>query len=315
MSYRGAVMTCRVCKKRASIHLRQHKLIFCGEHFMEWILAQTTRFIKKFKMFAPSAHLLAAVSGGKDSLSLWDVLWRLGYSVDGVYIHLGISGETNYSDLSEDMARHFASERGLKLHVISLAQTYGESIPQMAARTHRGHMRPCSVCGLVKRYLMNRFALDNGYDALVTGHNLDDEVGVLYGNMLNWQMDLLRRQYPLLQETQGFVRKAKPFCRFYERETAAYAVLRGIEFVEEECPFAEGSTLLEYKETLNRIEAQHPGMKLNYYSGFLNARAEMFGIHGAEREQSGELHLCPICGQPTGAEGICAFCKLTRKQP
>jgi uncharacterized protein (TIGR00269 family) len=313
MTFRNPAMKCRACEQRASIHMPQHKLIFCREHFLEWMLAQTARFIKKYQMFPPGARLLAAVSGGKDSLSLWDALWRLGCAVDGLYLHLGIGGEAGYSDASEQAARRFAGERGLALYVIPVQQAYGESVPQMAARTHRGRLRPCSVCGLVKRYLMNRYALEHGYDALVTGHNLDDEVGVLYGNVLAWQMDLLRRQAPVLQGGEGFVRKAKPFCRFYERETAAYALLRGIDYIEDECPFAEGSTLLENKEALNRLESLHPGMKLHFYSGFLNARAQMFGSSGtglAEGEESGGMKRCPTCGQPTQAAGKCAWCKL-----
>ncbi len=313
MTYRGAVMKCHACGARASIHLRQHRLVLCREHFLEWILVQTARFIKKYRMFPPDARLLAAVSGGKDSLSLWDALWRLGYRVDGLYIHLGIEAGIGYSDASEAAARRFAEERGLALHVINLEGSYGESIPQMAARTQRGKLRPCAVCGLVKRYLMNRYALEHGYEALVTGHNLDDEVGVLYNNMLNWQMDLLRRQYPVLEGGEGFVRKAKPFCRFYERETAAYAILRGIDYIEEECPFSEGSTLLECKAVLNRMEADHPGMKLNYYVGFLRARAQMFGAAEETTREGAEgvpMRRCPSCGQPTQAAGLCGFCKL-----
>ena len=43
-------------------------------------------------MFTKEDRILVAVSGGKDSLALWDVLRRQGYQADGLYIDLGIDG-------------------------------------------------------------------------------------------------------------------------------------------------------------------------------------------------------------------------------
>ena len=71
---------------------------------------------------------------------------------------------------------------------------------------------------------MNQIAHDKGYHVLATGHNLDDEAATLFGNTLNWTVDLLKRQSPLLPAMPGFARKVKPFCRIYERESAAYAL-------------------------------------------------------------------------------------------
>ena len=47
----------------------------------------------------------------------------------------------------------------------------------------------------------------------------------------------------------------KPLVRLGERETAAWCVLRGIDYIVEECPMADGNKHLGYKEALNAIEA------------------------------------------------------------
>lgn len=302
-------MKCRKCDERAAIRMRQHRLALCKDHYIEWFVEQTERAIKKYQMFTHHDRLLVAVSGGKDSLALWDVLWQLGYSADGLYINLGIEGEEDYSDESERYAHQFANERSLTLQVVNVKNTYGETIPELSHRTKRGKMKPCSVCGLTKRHVMNRIARDMGYEVLVTAHNLDDEVSILMGNVMNWQTELLTRQSPVLEAAPGFARKAKPFCRFYERETAAYTLLRGIEYIEEECPFATGSKQLYYKDLINRMEETQPGVKLAFYVGFLNAKEN--GAFGAMREASreGQLFSCPGCGQPTIHEGLCAFCR------
>ena len=96
----------------------------CKDHFLEWIPEQTERFIKKYQMFNRHERLLVAVSGGKDSLALWDVLWRLGYQADGLYIHLGIDENIGYSGQSQTCAQSFADERGLKLIVENVKEKY-----------------------------------------------------------------------------------------------------------------------------------------------------------------------------------------------
>jgi uncharacterized protein (TIGR00269 family) len=309
-------MKCHRCEERAAIRMRQHRLQLCKAHYIEWFIEQTERSIKKYHMFRRDERTLVAVSGGKDSLALWDVLWKLEYPADGLYINLGIDGDIQYSDESERYAVAFAEERGLKLHVINVEEMYGEAIPLMARKNRRsreGRYKPCSACGLVKRHEMNRIARELGYDVLATAHNLDDEVAILFGNVIQWQTELLSRQSPVLESAEGFARKVKPFCRFYERETAAYSLLRGIEYIEDECPFAVGSKQLYYKELINKIEEDQPGSKLAFYVGFLNARERGAFKDLPEAQKAAALHACPSCGQPTINDSLCAFCRTVRR--
>lgn len=303
-------MRCRKCGAVAVINMRQHKLALCETHFVEWMRSTTQRFIEKYRMFGPDERVLAAVSGGKDSLALWDILLSLGYRVDGLYLGLGIDGDIGYSDRSRECAEKFVRDfwPDAKLHLLDVKDTYGESIPEVAQRNNRGRGKPCSVCGLIKRHEMNRLAHELGYDVLATGHNLDDEAAVLWGNTLHWQVSYLARQSPVLPaDRPGFARKVKPLCRFYEREMAAYALVRGIDYIYDECPFAAGATSLYYKELLNRMEKDRPGAKLSFYLDFLRAKEQ--GLFAAPDEKDA-LHPCDRCGQPTSAPGLCAFCRI-----
>jgi uncharacterized protein (TIGR00269 family) len=302
---------CRTCGDKAAVNMRQHKLALCKVHYLEWIPEQTARFVKKYQMFEPDERILVAVSGGKDSLSLWDILWRLGYSADGLYIGLGIDEGIRYSDESRRLTEAFAHERGLTLHVVDIAGEYGQPIPMLAEMTHRGRGKPCAVCGLTKRHEMNRIARDLGYDVLATGHNLDDEAATLFGNTLTWSGEFLVRQGPVLPESPGLARKVKPLCRFYEKEMTAYALLRGIDYIYDECPFAVGANSIYYKEVLNQLESQRPGAKLTFYLRFLEARRD--GLFGGTSEILPVLHPCPVCGQPTSSPGSCSFCRMIEK--
>jgi len=301
-------MRCRRCGGPAAINMRQHKLSLCATHYPEWFIEQTKRTIRKHAMFAHAERILIAVSGGKDSLALWDVLLKLGYQADGLYIDLGIDGGFGYSARSREKAIAFAEQHPeARLTIVDILQLYGASIPQVAQRRHRAE-RPCSICGVIKRHEMNRAALEGGYDVLATGHNLDDEAATLFGNVLHWQVGYLLHQAPVLPaDGQGLARKVKPFCRFYERETAAYTLIQGIDYIEDECPYAVGATSLTHKETLTQMEHDSPGTKMHFYTNFLKAKeAGLFAAAEAELE----LRPCVKCGQPTTAADLCAFCRL-----
>ncbi|MGB7874828.1 MAG: ATP-binding protein [Anaerolineales bacterium] len=304
-------MKCRKCGSKASVNMRQHRLALCREHYLDWLPEQTERFIKKYEMFTHEEKILVAVSGGKDSLALWDILARLGYRADGLYIGLGIEEDIGYSSESHRLTQKFADEHGLKLHVVDVEEEYGQPIPVLADITHRGKGRPCSVCGLTKRHVMNRIARDLGYAVLATGHNLDDEAAVLFGNTLNWLGEYIMRQSPVLPEAPGLARKVKPLCRFYEKDMTAYALLRGIEYIYEECPFAVGSKTTYYKELLNQLETERPGAKLTFYVKFLEARQQ--GLFVKQERIQAALTPCPNCGQPTSAPGLCSFCRLMER--
>jgi tRNA-5-methyluridine54 2-sulfurtransferase len=303
-------MKCRKCSKRAVINMRQHKLALCKDHYLDWVPEQTERIIHKYQMFSHQERVLVAVSGGKDSLALWDILYRLGYQSDGLYIGLGIDGEIGYSDESLRCSRQFADERGLHLITVDVEQEHGETIPQIAGRTTRGKEKPCSVCGLTKRHIMNRVARQGEYQVLVTGHNLDDEAAVLFSNTMNWSASYLVRQGPVLEANgTGMVRKAKPLCRFYEREMAAYALLGGIVYIYDECPYAAGAKSIYYKEILNKMENDRPGAKLSFYLSYLQAKEAGLFAENADRGKV-DLHPCPSCGQMTSTPGKCAFCRM-----
>lgn len=305
-------MKCKKCGGKASVNMRQHKLALCKKHYLEWLPDQTERFIKKYEMFTRHERIVVAVSGGKDSLGLWDILVRLGYHADGLYLGLGIDGGFGYSHESLRLAEMFAHERGLRLHVVDIEKEYGQPIPRLAERTNRGYRKPCSVCGLAKRHEMNRIARDLGYDVLATGHNLDDEAAQLFGNTLSWSADFLLRQGPVLPATEGLARKVKPLCRFYEREMTAYCLLRGIEYIYEECPYAEGAQSIYYKELLNKLENDRPGAKLTFYLRFLEARKSR-DLFIEKSPNVPHLHPCARCGQPTSAPDLCSFCRMIEK--
>ncbi len=294
-------MKCTICKKPAIIKLRHANLQLCPEHLVARVEKVVAETIRKFKMFTPEERILVAVSGGKDSLALWEVLAKLGYRADGVYLDLGIGG---YSARSREYSEEFARSRGLTLHVVPVRRELGAGIDELV-KIARG--KPCSLCGTVKRYLLNRVALEGGYDVLATGHNLDDEAATLLGNVLRWEEGYLARQYPVLPGEGKLVRRVKPLVFLSEREIAAYCIVSGIRYIYEECPHAAGARSIVLKHVLNELEDRYPGTKLQFLRGFLKVRDRF------RPPEPVELHYCPSCGMPTTSEGPCRFCRLKER--
>ncbi len=292
---------CRTCRGPAIIDLPRHNANFCAEHFIELCRRQVVKAIEQFDMLSPQDRILVAVSGGKDSLAVWDLLTELGYHADGLYVGLGIG---DYSDTSADYARAFASERGLHLTEFRLRDGYGYDIPTAAKATRRV---PCSACGTSKRHVFDKATLDGGYTVLVTGHNLDDEAAVLFGNTLRWDVEYLARQLPVLESKPGFPKKVKPLVRLSERETAAWCIVRGIDYLVDECPMAAGNKHLAYKAALNSMEETSPGTKAGFYFNFIENMAPL--LAGRTMPQGLELGTCSNCGSPTTGS-LCAFCHL-----
>jgi tRNA-5-methyluridine54 2-sulfurtransferase len=289
-------MRCRVCKSRAAVEVRRHNAAFCRDHFIDHVTRQVERTIHEFDMFTHDDRLVIGVSGGKDSLALWDILHRLGYRCEGVYLDLGIDV---YSTESLDHIERFVKERDLILRVVDLGEEYGFTIPKAAETTRRS---PCSACGLSKRYILNEEALKGGYDALVMGHNLDDEGATLFSNVLNWNVEYLARQKVVLPSSDGLVKKVKPLVRVAERETAAYAVLSGIEYEVEECPMVAGNTVNRMKEWMSLLEHRSPGVTQRFLGGFQK-------VNSFDEEERPTLLSCESCGRPTTGT-TCAFCRL-----
>ena len=279
------------------IEVRRHNAAYCKECFFHVFREQVKRAISQYDMLGTSDRILVAVSGGKDSLALWDVLLELGYDVTGLYLGLGIGA---YSTRSGEASKAFAADRGADLIVVDLERDYGYDIPTAGKR---GSRSTCAVCGLSKRYVFNRAALEGGYDVVATGHNLDDEAATLLGNTLRWQTEYIARQSPALPAKEGMVKKVKPLFRLSELETAAFAFLRGIDYVVEECPLVGGNTQLRYKDAMNAIEAYSPGTKAQFFLGYLDRGLPLFRF-----EDTAVLAACENCGQPTTGR-FCAFCR------
>lgn len=290
-------MKCRVCGKEANIRLSAYNTALCADDFLTFFEKRVGHTIQKYGLIQQADSPVVAVSGGKDSLSLWYILNSAGFPADGIYIDLGID---EYSRVSFEKARLMADHLGRTLYRFSVPVLFQKGIGDLSKVMRRA---PCSLCGVLKRYLMNKVCVDYGYTVLATGHNLDDEASALFGNLLYWKEEYLYKKNIALEGKGDYLaKKVKPFFLCSEREVAAYAILRRIDYVYDECPYSVGAKTLLYKELLNKIEATSPATKIRFIKGYLERVREQEQV----RTESGR---CLRCGYPSYTE-VCNVCRL-----
>jgi len=226
----------------------------------------------------------------------------MGYNVTGMHVNVGI-GE--YSARSQEVVEHFSQKHNAPVIIKNTEKEFNFNILDLARQLKRS---TCSICGAIKRYLFNKVALDEGFDVVATGHNLDDEAATLLGNVLSWQEGYLAKQSPVLPSTHPkLVKKVKPLYTLTEKENLAYVTYNGIEFFQGKCPLAVGASSILYKEVLNRLEEESPGTKQRFLINFYKKGRNYF------EKESGTVQLkeCSLCGQVTTAE-VCSFCRLRK---
>lgn len=291
---------CKRCKGQASIPLPSHHANFCRECFLHYFHTGVSRAMKKFALPA-NAPLLVAVSGGKDSLAVWQVLHDSGYATRGLHIDLGIEG---FSEASIEAVSNFAQKRNLPWIHYSLKEIFGYSIPEVRRTTRR---KVCSLCGALKRRMLNRLAFKEGYEVLVTGHNLDDEAGRLLGNIVRNRFHYVEKHHPFLPSVHPRLpQKIKPLYRLESHEIRTYCRLMGITPLEEKCPLSRGATSHTFKEALNFLEGKMPGTKRDFLFCFFERNA------GRATEGLESMNSCKLCGDPSYNE-VCSVCSIKRQ--
>ncbi len=277
----------------------------CDSHFVEYLKDKVKDNIVKYGMAKRGDKVLLAVSGGKDSITLMklldDVSPELGIEVIAVHIILGM-GE--FSDLSLKAFRAACSQaKNVKCIEVDLKQLLGMYMPEIIRRSGRP---ACSVCGLVKRYVLNAIAASLGASSIATGHHMNDLMTYAIKNFMEQRLADIRKLGPVSDSEGPAIKRIRPLYDVYEDETRAFVRLTGSEYVDIECPFKTKSTIESViKDYLNKLEANSPSMTISA----ARLLARNLKVYPKDRPS---LSTCKVCGMPSSGD-VCGFCKLTSR--
>ncbi len=307
---------CKKCKNPAMYRVRYARLWLCPKHFVEFFERRVKRTIDNYKLVKNAKHILVAVSGGKDSVTTLYVLNKFkdtyGYKVTGATIDLGIPG---YSAKSLKVVTSLYKTLNIEYRIIRLSD-YGFTLRDLQFwRNKKKVRRPtCSFCGIIKRYLLNRIALDLGADVVATGHNLDDLVKFVATDYYNGRISELVKLGLKTPPMGKFAGRIRPLGLMSSKEILYYANILGLPYVHTGCPYSPKHTNIQNRILirLNDLEEEYPGFKIGFIKSFLHHLKPVI-VKGYDIEER-EVYTCSLCGMPTSnKDRICSFCKLRMK--
>jgi uncharacterized protein (TIGR00269 family) len=303
-------MNCLHCKNSGIIKL-QHGVL-CKTHFSRYFEDKVFKTINQFNLIGREDKICVACSGGKDSqtvLHLTKIYLENNHIPTKNLFALAIDeGIKDYRNHTLADLKKFCKSENVKLKIVSAKQEFGYTLDQ-AIKRNKNKYKPCHLCGVWRRYLLNKYARKLGAAKLITGHNLDDEAQAVVMNMFKANTTLMSHLGPVsgVNDHKLFVRRVKPLYLCPEKEIKLYSILKSFPVHFAECPYAEEGYRAHIRDMLNEFESQYKGTKQGVINSFLFLSPLV-----RERERNvnqNTIILCQKCGEP-GNQTVCQACKI-----
>lgn len=257
--------------------------------------------IDKYNLISKNEKIVVALSGGKDSTTVLYILSKLGYNVEGLMINLHLG---TWSDVHKKNMDEFCSQLNVKLTVVDLKNELGQGICFIKSVLKKEkNLTGCAVCGVIKKYILNKWARKLGADKIATGHNLDDECQTVLMNFMKGNVYLGANSSPKTGEGNGdagFVQRIKPLFFIPEEEVRDYAKENNFKILYDKCPCAIGTYRVETRGWTKLIPDSE---KLKIVENWQKI------VPSLRAKRTSNLQKCKNCGEPSSGE-ICNFCKI-----
>ncbi len=297
-------MRCSGCEAPAVVDQPYRSAHLCEHHFRASVEERVRREMHRQIPRFGHGTIAVALSGGKDSSVALALTHRyFGRRPTVRVIALSVDeGIATYRPATLAAAERLTRAIGVEHRVVRASEEIRTTVDTTAAGLP-GTV-PCSFCGVWRRRLLNRAALDCGADALVVGFNLDDLAQTVLMNLVHGDLDRLVRMAPHRVRQPGLVPRIAPLAAVPEREVYLYARLAGLPFDHGECPHADRAARNLFREIVWQLEESQPGTR----QALLRTHARLVD-RWLRTEGEGAPGRCRVCGAPS-AHPVCRACEF-----
>lgn len=193
------------------------------------VLKYARQAIRDFSLIEPGDRVAVGMSGGKDSALLLATLMELQRASDFDFSIHPIHLDQNQPGFDHETFASQQATLGAELEIIS------EDTHSIVQEKLAPGQIPCSICGRLRRGILNRSCAERGYTKLALGHHLDDALETFLLNLLyGRRLDPLKAATPASAHEVTTIR---PLILVEERKIAAWAVTHEVPIVD--CPVCD----------------------------------------------------------------------------
>ena len=221
--------------------------------------------IHRHQMINHGDHILVAVSGGKDSLSL---LWLLRERIKRIPIEYRITAvhvDPGFGADSADQMKSFFSDQGFEYRLIK-----GDMGPKAHGPENREN--PCFFCSRLRRKALFELAGEINCNKIAFGHHKDDLIETFFLNILYGAS--ISTMLPVQGFFEGKITVIRPLYMVEEKAIRKYAASMGWPQIDLGCPTAGSSRREDIKKMLEDFYRTNKKIKGNIFHAIHNARPE-----------------------------------------
>jgi tRNA(Ile)-lysidine synthase TilS/MesJ len=217
-------------------------------YFLNSVKRITGKAINKFSMIKDGDHVLAAVSGGKDSFVMLDILSErrkhipIDYQITAIHVNVKNIGY----DIDKNYFEKFCSFLNVKF--IYLETNYIDE--------SGGDKSACYLCSLHRRKVLFDYIRENRCNRLALGHHMDDAVETLLMNMtFNGQISSMPGKLSMFNGEFDIIR---PLILLRNDDIQKYAIIKKFQTQKTVCLYSEKSKRHDIKQILRELEKHFP---------------------------------------------------------
>ncbi|MBQ5971736.1 MAG: tRNA 2-thiocytidine biosynthesis protein TtcA [Prevotella sp.] len=227
----------------------------------ERILRKFNKSLKQYNLISDGDRVLIALSGGKDSLCLTEMIAHRQrifvprFTAEAVHVRME---NIEYESSIEELCK-FTESLGVPLHIITTS---------FDASTDRRHT-PCFLCSWQRRKAIFNFAQEHGFNKIALGHHMDD---ILHTALLNlFHEGRFDSMPPVLHMQKMPLTIIRPLCLIHEADIARLSEEKGYPQQIRRCPYEHDSRREEMKRLFTTIETLNPEARYSLWHALENS--------------------------------------------